>query len=347
MASLRIIDGAWVLDWREDKKRHRQVLGRVDEIQKRDVERILKRKNLELSAGYGMLNPPSAPRFPEFVTDYLQWHAAEHPHSHQRVKQIVEQHLLPEFELMTLDQIKPLPVEQWKQKRMAPGDDQPKVATVTKELRTLKAMLNRAVAWELLPRNPLEYVGEPKALDSKPPRFYTPAELLALYEACHAVVNNGEGPQPNPVHAPMWRLYANTGMRRQEGIWLRRSWIGRDAMKILSTEDERTKSGKWREIPLTDGARIALERLPREGDYVLPRMTPPSVSRAFLRDAARAGLDGGMHCLRHTYISHLVMAGIPLRTVQVLAGHSTIAVTERYAHLTPGYLQDAGRAISL
>lgn len=347
MATLRIIGGAWVLDWREDGQRRRKVLGRVDEIPKRDVERVLKQKNLELSAGYRLLNPPSAPRFDEFATDYLLWHSAEYPDSHERIKQIVEQHLLPAFAFRALDQIKPRDVDAWKQRRLAPRDDQPKAATVTKELRTLKAMLNQAVAWELLPRSPIAHVGEPKALDSKPPRFYTPDELLALYEACHMVVNNGEGPQPNPVHAPMWRLYANTGMRRQEGLWLRRSWIGREAMKILSSEDERTKSGKWREIPLTDGARIALDRLPRDGDYVLPQITPPSMSRAFVRDATRAGLDGGMHCLRHTYISHLVMAGVPLRTVQILAGHSTIAVTEKYAHLTPKYLQDAGRAISL
>jgi len=34
---------------------------------------------------------------------------------------------------------------------------------------------------------------------------------------------------------------------------------------IVSTGEERTKSGEWREIPLTDGAREALEALPRSG----------------------------------------------------------------------------------
>lgn len=47
------------------------------------------------------------------------------------------------------------------------------------------------------------------------------------------------------------------------------------------------------------------------------------------------------HDLRHTFCSRLVMRGVPLRTVQILAGHKTITVTERYAHLAPEHLQEA------
>ena len=47
------------------------------------------------------------------------------------------------------------------------------------------------------------------------------------------------------------------------------------------------------------------------------------------------------HCLRHTFISRLVMKGVDLRTVQELAGHKTISMTVRYAHLAPEHNQAA------
>jgi site-specific recombinase XerD len=47
------------------------------------------------------------------------------------------------------------------------------------------------------------------------------------------------------------------------------------------------------------------------------------------------------HDLRHTFISRLVMKGVDLRTVQELAGHKTISMTVRYAHLAPEHNQAA------
>lgn len=49
-----------------------------------------------------------------------------------------------------------------------------------------------------------------------------------------------------------------------------------------------------------------------------------------------AGLVGfTWYCLRHTFASRLVMAGVDIRTVAELMGHKTIQMTMRYAHLAP------------
>ncbi|MDR1062420.1 MAG: tyrosine-type recombinase/integrase [Azoarcus sp.] len=44
---------------------------------------------------------------------------------------------------------------------------------------------------------------------------------------------------------------------------------------------------------------------------------------------------------RHTCASWLVSAGQPLHVVRDLLGHSTIKMTERYAHLAPETVRDA------
>jgi site-specific recombinase XerD len=49
---------------------------------------------------------------------------------------------------------------------------------------------------------------------------------------------------------------------------------------------------------------------------------------------------GRLHVFRHTFASHLAMAGVPARTVQELARHTTLAVTMKYMHLSPSAKDD-------
>jgi site-specific recombinase XerD len=47
------------------------------------------------------------------------------------------------------------------------------------------------------------------------------------------------------------------------------------------------------------------------------------------------------HALRHTFVSRLVQRGVPILSVKELAGHKTIDVTLKYAHLAPHNLKSA------
>jgi len=51
--------------------------------------------------------------------------------------------------------------------------------------------------------------------------------------------------------------------------------------------------------------------------------------------------DFNIHDLRHHYASRLVQRGVPLQRVQLLLGHKSMRMTERYAHLAPSDLDDA------
>jgi site-specific recombinase XerD len=47
------------------------------------------------------------------------------------------------------------------------------------------------------------------------------------------------------------------------------------------------------------------------------------------------------HTLRHTFASHLVIAGVDLYRVQKLMRHKTAAMTQKYAHLRPQHTVDS------
>src|SRR5206468_8281315 len=87
--------------------------------------------------------------------------------------------------------------------------------------------------------------------------------------------------------------------------------------------------------------------LPRHGRTVLAWPWGEAVSdttlyHAFRRACAAAGIaDCTWHTLRHTFASHLVMAGVDLRTVQELLGHMTLEMTLRYSHLAPAHKASA------
>ena len=69
------------------------------------------------------------------------------------------------------------------------------------------------------------------------------------------------------------------------------------------------------------------------------RLSPRSINEAFVAARESAGLDAelDLHCLRHSYITHLTEFGYPARFVQEQAGHSHAATTAIYMGVSNEY----------
>ena len=108
-----------------------------------------------------------------------------------------------------------------------------------------------------------------------------------------------------------------------------------------------TKNGERREIPMSDTLRETLRRIPRRLDspYVFPGKegkTLVNIRRRSLKALKEAGIEGFVfHALRHTFASHLVMAGVDLMPVKEFLGHKRLEMTLRCAHLVPGHKRAA------
>ena len=123
-------------------------------------------------------------------------------------------------------------------------------------------------------------------------------------------------------------LAALTGLRRGELLRLKASDKRAGALTLAET-----KSGRPRLVPLP----------PQVASIKLPLNLGESKLRVGFEAAReKAGIPHvRFHDLRHTYASWLVQAGSGLTVVRDLLGHSSLAVTSRYSHLSDRHLRQA------
>jgi integrase len=321
MATIYPRGDAWYLSWSEGGEHFRRSLGKVTRA---EAERVRSAKEAELKHGVRIL--PRLPTLQAFMDFYTDWYKAEHPTTARTFGYEIKS-LLARFGSRPIDTIKPVEVELWKAERLKTHSKE----TVGKELRRFKAAMKRGIEWGEIDANPFQSVKAPRGARSKAVRFYTAGEVARLAET---------------RRGPLWRFLACTGLRRGEAVRVvqTRDVVAEGARTVIRVESDpdhtgkgRTKSGKWREIPLNAAAEASLMLLPDR----IAACHPDTLGDWFQEDAQSIGLGGSLHRLRHTFCAHLVMNGVPLRRVQLLAGHADYKTTEMYAHLAPEGAADA------
>lgn len=272
------------------------------------------------------------PLYSELAKQHLA-HAATYQRSYESTRRIIQNHVLPRWGKLRLDEIGQQAVTAWladkRQSGLAP-------ATVEKIRIMFSRSFELARQWQLFDGNPVKYVPRVKFNNARE-RYLTSEEAERLRLACEC--------SANPQLKNIVGLLLLTGARKSE--LLKAKWSDIDIEKRTWTLNM-TKNGRGRHVPLSQSALAIIEQLPRYPDcpWLLPNpqtLLPfTDIKRSFMEARKLAGLDDvHIHDLRHSYASALAGSGVDLYTVGKLLGHVNVASTARYAHLANDTLMAA------
>lgn len=263
--------------------------------------------------------------FSELAGEYIQWMDGRHKSAKSKGYRINA--MLSHFGNLPLRRFNTLVVEQYQTGLI---NQELKPASVNKNISILKAMFKKAVHWNMVEEHTLKLIGRVKLLPVNNRRL-----RFLSHEECQALINTCK-----PHLKPIVITALNTGMRRGEILGLKWEQVDlRHGFILLDI----TKNGERREIPINQTLRETLKGVTRRVDspYVFIDRDGKQfqeIKRSFKTALKKAGItDFRFHDLRHTFASHLVMAGVDITTIKELLGHKTLTMTLRYAHLAPSH----------
>ncbi len=211
-----------------------------------------------------------------------------------------------------------------------------KPETMNHELRYFKALFNELNRLDVYKgANPVAKIRQIKVQKLEFP-FLTHNQVDTLLKHC------AESSSPDIL--PVTKLCLSTGARWCEAINIRVQDFYLDLYGYPKVKYTKTKNGSVRHIPISKSNYHYYQDIIKQKKLSEGRIfTNPK--KAFHRVLDKAGIklppQHKTKVLRHTYASHQVMNGTDLRALQQLLGHSSLEVTQIYAHLAPHYLRQS------
>lgn len=221
--------------------------------------------------------------------------------------------------------------------------------TINNIMGLAKKIMNTAVEWEVVGRNPFQEVKNIKAKEQDFD-FWKPEERDQFLSQCYRV----DGDFADAV-----LVACHTGLRLGEMAGLTWSAIDFDR-KMLSVRDtfnyklnkrfQRTKThDKSVLLPMNALVCATLRRrkLANGGEEVFPNSLLKWSCKRLQRLSRKFSVrEIWFHDLRHTFASCLAMAGVDLMVIKELMRHKSYQMTLRYAHLHPDHLRGATEVLA-
>lgn len=220
--------------------------------------------------------------------------------------------------------------------------------TVARKIAALKSFFAFLADEGVVQKDPTEELASPKV--GKPlPKYLSYQEVNLLLQQ----PDRKPGlPQSKRDKALLELVYA-TGMRVSELVSLHAGDVDLEGGMVRC----RGKGSKERMIPVHDRAAAAVRSYIQEGRPALARRLGEKalflnqrgdqltrqgfwlILKNYAREAAiRAPVTP--HILRHSFATHMLRGGAPLRNVQELLGHASISTTQVYTHLTSDHVRE-------
>jgi len=310
----------WYIDYIFQGERFRKRIGqsrKIAELTLKDIEvKIAKKEHL------GIQETRKMP-FETFSEEYLKFAKTNKSEKSYTLNITNTKALNLYFKSKHLSEIKPQDIEAYKAERLKTV----KPASVNRDLACLRHMLNKAIQWGYLASSPMKGI---KLLKEPPGRL----RFLSIEEADRLLNNIPEGTKAIVIFA------LNTGLRKSEILNIQ--WKDTDLKNRLVVV-EKSKTNERRIVPMNDIVYNLLVKLSqgRKADIIFSNDIKVNMRKSFEAGLKKAQItDFRFHDLRHTFASHLVMAGASLKVIQQFLGHKDIKMTMRYSHLSQEHLQD-------
>ena len=191
-------------------------------------------------------------------------------------------------------------------------------ATVSIELRGLKAAFNLAIRWSLITSNPVVGVSLPRSVEYQVRRL-TDSEVDSLLDQVD-----------DPDIKDLILLYLNTGARRSEILPPNFGWDNINWEKKIITLFGKGSRTRW--IPMNETVEEIFLNRRNSGNAVPFDLHPDTVTHRIKKYMVDAGIENAsVHTLRKTFGSRLLESkAADIYTVSQLLGHSSVLVTERH-----------------
>jgi integrase/recombinase XerD len=211
--------------------------------------------------------------------------------------------------------------------------------TLAKSVSAIRSFFRFLVLEGETETNPARQVDSPRTA-MRIPRVLDPEEVDRLLAA------RNPGSLPDLRDGALFELIYSCGLRVTEAVDLTvdRVALGEGMVRVMG------KGSRERLVPMGQRAKGELDHYIREVRPALlagrkqtsvlfvgrggRKLSRKTVWKSFKRLALRAGVEGKVHTLRHSFATHLLAGGADLRSVQELLGHADISTTQIYTHVS-------------